>query len=373
MRKERSAPVFVLGCPRSGTTLLYDMLISSGQFANYRVESNVFYKVVPPFGNLKSARNRTRLMDAWLQSDYFRRSGLAAEEIRAKVMAECRNAGDFLRIVMESIARKQGVERWAEKTPAHLLYIPQIKETIPNAQFIHIIRDGRDVAASMSRMRCGDFSWDTKHRLLVCGLYWQWIVQKGREYGRRLGRDYLEIRYEELVQHPEETLATVGDFIHFDLDYDHIRQNAVGAVSTPNTSYRGEVRRGTFSPVGRWKSFTDLELARVEGLLGPLLLELGYETNPSSALDFTSWRLRVFYALFRRMKQRIRQAYIGKFLISTDTLRDGALSRTAARWEALAEERADVTGDFCIRCNERESAWRESGSCQSRGTNQSKS
>lgn len=336
-KKQMNAPVFVLGCPRSGTTLLYDMLISSGQFANYRVESNVFNKVTPPFGNLRSIRNRTRLMDAWLQSDYFERSGLEAEDIRAKVLTECRNAGDFLRIVMESISHNQGVERWAEKTPAHLLHIPQIKETIPDALIIHIIRDGRDVAASMDRMRCADFWWNTRHRLLVCGLYWQWIVEKGREYGRRLGPDYLEVRYEKLVQQPKETLAILGDFIHSDLNYDRIRQNAIGAVSKPNTSFRDEVRRGTFSPIGRWKGSSDVEAARMEGLLESSLRELGYETNPSCVLDFTAWRLRVFYSLFREVKQRLRRAYVGRFLVGTDTLRGGALSRTTACWEALAE------------------------------------
>lgn len=331
------APVFVLGCPRSGTTLLYDMLISSGQFVNYRVETSVFNKVTPPFGNLNSIRNRTRLMNAWLQSDYFERSGLEAEEIRAKVLAECRNAGDFLRIVMESIACKQGVERWAEKTPGHLLYIPQIKKTIPDARIIHIIRDGRDVAASMSRMQCGDFSWDTPHRLVTCGLYWQWIVKKGRQYGRRFGSDYLEVRYEELVQHPKETLATVSDFIDSDLNYDRIRQNAIGAVGKPNTSYKDEVRRGMFNPVGRWRGLNDVEAARLEGLLGPFLQVLGYETNTSSALDFTAWRLRAFYSLFRRVKEWGRHAYVGRFFVSTLVLRRGELSRVAARWEALAE------------------------------------
>jgi Sulfotransferase family len=337
VRNRTKAPVFVLGCPRSGTTLLYDMLVSSGHFADYRVESSVFNKVAPPFGNLKSTRNRTRMINAWLRSDYFKRSGLEAEDIRARVLVECRNAGDFLRIVMESMARNQGVERWAEKTPTHLLYIPQIKQTIPDALIIHIIRDGRDVAASMSRMRCGDFWWETRHRLLVCGLYWHWLVQKGREYGRRLGRDYMEVRYEELVRHPRETLALLGDFIHADLNYDRIRQNAVGAVITPNTSFKDEVRKGTFSPVGRWRDFADLEAARVEGLLGPLLRDLDYETNTSYTLDFTAWRLRLFYSFFRKLKQRLRQAYVGRFLISTAILREGALSRAAARWRALAD------------------------------------
>jgi hypothetical protein len=337
-RKQLNAPVFVLGCPRSGTTLLYDMLISSGHFADYRVETRIFDKATPPFGSLNSIRNRKKLLNAWLQSDYFQRSGLKPNDIRERVLAECRNAGDFLRIVMEGIARNQGVERWAEKTPANLLYIPQIKETIPDALLIHIIRDGRDVAASMSRMCWGDtFSWDRRHRLTVCGLYWQWLVQKGRRYGGRFGPDYLEVHYEQLVQHPKETLATLSKFIHCNLNYDHIRQNAIGVVSKPNTSFKDEVWNGSFCPIGRRKDFTELEAVRMEGALGATLRELGYETNTSYLPDFTSRRLRLFYSLYRETKQRLRQAPVGKLLITTDILRGGALNHLDSRWERLAE------------------------------------
>jgi hypothetical protein len=63
------APVFVLGCGRSGTTLLYHMLLSSGNFAVYRTESNVINLLEPRFGDLSGARNKRRLLDAWYNSD----------------------------------------------------------------------------------------------------------------------------------------------------------------------------------------------------------------------------------------------------------------------------------------------------------------
>ena len=62
-------------------------------------------------------------MEIWLRSKLFRVSGLDAGEISAKIMAECRSGGDFLRIVMGEVARKQGVGRWADCTPEHLLYM----------------------------------------------------------------------------------------------------------------------------------------------------------------------------------------------------------------------------------------------------------
>ena len=75
----------------------------------------------------------------------------------------------------------------------------------------------------------------------------------------------------------------------------------------------------------------------MEGLLGPLLRELGYETKTSGALDFTAWRLRAFYSLYRGVKQRLRQAAACRFWISDDILRSGMLSQWESQWEALAE------------------------------------
>src|SRR5947208_12523305 len=87
------APVFVLGCPRSGTTVLYHMLLSAGDFAVYRWESNVFNLLVPRFGGMRSARDRSKLMKCWLNSMLFRVSGLDAAQIETKIIAECHSGG----------------------------------------------------------------------------------------------------------------------------------------------------------------------------------------------------------------------------------------------------------------------------------------
>lgn len=103
----KTAPVFVLGCGRSGTKLLYHMLLSSGGFAVYHSESNAFNLLGLRFGNLSRRGNRQRLLNVWFRSMLFERSGLTREEIEPRVLNECRNTGDFLRILMETIARKQ--------------------------------------------------------------------------------------------------------------------------------------------------------------------------------------------------------------------------------------------------------------------------
>src|SRR5438874_4185126 len=95
----KRAPVFVLGCVRSGTTLLYHMLLSSGGFAVYRTESNAINLLEPSFGDLSITKNKKRLMQVWLNSKLFWCSGLDADAITAKLMANCTNGGNFLRIV----------------------------------------------------------------------------------------------------------------------------------------------------------------------------------------------------------------------------------------------------------------------------------
>jgi Sulfotransferase family len=298
------APVFVLGSGRSGTKLLYHMLLSSGGFAIYHAESNVFNLLGLRFGDLSKRASRRRLLDHWLKSQLFYRSGLTREEIEPRIMEECHNAGDFLRILMEAIARKQGVERWAECTPNHLLYLPLIKKLIPDALVVHIVRDGRDVTVSLQRIGwIRPLPWDRKRALFAPALFWHWIISKGRKYGKRLGGDYMEVRYEDLVQDPRGTLARIGDFIQHDLDYDRILQNPLGAVQNPNSSFRGDGREMETSALGRWKTvLSPDDTAKMESVIGDLLTDLDYplvtpaaQRHRSLPLSFMRWFYPKFY------------------------------------------------------------------------------
>jgi hypothetical protein len=329
------APVFVLGCPRSGTTLLYHMLLSAGNFAVYRAESQVFNLLEPRFGGLSQAANRRRLLAAWKDTELFRRTGLDWNDVSQAVMANCRNGGDFLRIVMEAMARQQGVERWADCTPEHLLHLDRIKRTIPEALIIHVIRDGRDVALSLEKQAwIRPFAWERSKTLEVSALYWDWIVRKGCKDGRTLGGDYVEVRFEDLVLDRRKVLERLSSFIGQELDYDTIERVGIGAVSQPNSSFRAEMNQGEFGPVGRWKTILSaVQLERLEVLLGGTLRELGYappsglEDQPllrgsSSHRSLSSGslrRMRLLYQFYFDTKLRLKKrAPFGKMLVSRD-------------------------------------------------------
>ena len=142
-RKRR--PVFIMGCHRSGTNLLYDTLLSAGGFAVYRGYLPIYEILIPRFGSLESPRNREKIVDTWMQSKGFERSGLEAGPIAGKLRAECQSGGDFIRIVMDEIAKRQGAQRWALYDPDSVLNMARIKRDISNPLFVHIIRDRKSV------------------------------------------------------------------------------------------------------------------------------------------------------------------------------------------------------------------------------------
>jgi len=309
-----NAPVFVVGCPRSGTTLLYNMLLSSGDFAVYLAESNVFNLLVPRFGDLSIRANREKLINAWLESKLFRASFLDEREIRDKLSTEWSNGGDFLGIVMGEMARAQGVRRWADNSPEELLHALKIKKDVPDALFIHMIRDGRDVSLSLDARPhkwVRPFSWDRQSSLAVTGIFWEWIVQGGREQGKKLGGDYMEVRFEDLQADPTATLARIGEFIEHDLNYERILQVAVGSVKQPNTSFKGDPG----SPVGRWKKKMGPEkLALFEELVGPTLKKLDYPlASPGGPVDkIAAMRMKASYRAYFDAKFWFKNSFLGR-------------------------------------------------------------
>ena len=277
-------PVFVMGCHRSGTNLLYDTLLSAGGFAVYRGYLPIYKILIPRFGPLSNPTNRRKIIDAWMRSKGFARTGLDGSDLSTKLMAECRTGGDFIRIVMDEMAQEQGVQRWAVYDPDDVLHVPRIKADLPDALFIHIIRDGRDIALSLRKMgEYRPFPWSRRPRgLLETALYWNWMVDTGRRHGKQIPADYIEIHYEDLVTDPLRTLATLGQFLDHDLNYERIQNASLGRLRESNSSFRDEANRTRLKPVNRWKErLSGLEVAELEAVVGTGLEESGYPlTSP---------------------------------------------------------------------------------------------
>ena len=301
------APVFIVGCPRSGTSFLYHLLLSAGGFAHFRTQMNVYDVLEPIYGDLRVARNRESAIRDWLRSKAFLASALDPDHIEKKLRADCRSAGEFLRIVMDEVARAQNVDRWIDSTPTNVPHMLRIHRDFPDAQFIHIIRDGRDVALSLDKRSWSrPLPWDKRRSLIAAGLYWEWIVKKGRKYGAALAGHYAEVRYEDLVQDPRKALVAVAEFLEHGLDYDRIQHAGVGSVKKPLTAFKEDLSDGRFMPVGRWKEkFRPDQLAEFEALVGKYLTQLGYQLSGEAAMANRLSRVptRLIYRGYHELKQ----------------------------------------------------------------------
>ncbi|MFY9648277.1 MAG: sulfotransferase [Terriglobales bacterium] len=274
----RNSPVFVIGCHRSGTALLYDSLLSAGGFPIYHASPYLHTTLLPICGNPSVRSHREKLFRLWLRSKAFRRTGFDAEDLRSRILNECETGGDFLKITMEELANRAGAQRWALHDCDNILCMPAIKHEISNALFIHVVRDGRDAALSMRKQHVvNPRLWPRKRALFAWALLWQWTVRKGRRFGQEFADDYIEVRYEDLVRDPAKTLAMLGEFLDHDLDYGRIQRNAIGRLLSPNTVWGEETHSQTFSPIGRWKAkLSQPEINTLEGLIGGCLKEFSY-------------------------------------------------------------------------------------------------
>jgi Sulfotransferase family len=315
-------PVFIVGCPRSGTTLLYSFLLAAGGFAVYRKET-YFFDLLHRFPDLSSGGSHQQFLGEFLQGYLGSVPGLDVEPLVREALNGCRTPGDFLPRLMNRITSTQGMERWVEGTPVHVMYLHEIKQAVPDALFIHVIRDGRDCALSNDRQHwVGTLPWDRGRSVGVAALFWEWMVRTGRADGRQYASDYFETRFEDLIASPRETLARLGQFIDHDLDYDRIQQHPVHAMTRPNSSFKIERERSDATPVGRWKTIcSPEELELCERLVGRTLEELDYplaHPNQYSRHWVRPHLMRALYVQYFSAKHRLKaHTPLGRWMTST--------------------------------------------------------
>lgn len=269
---------FVVGSGRSGTTMLRAMLDSHPALAippeSYFVASSARqrHRYEQPTGF-----SAERFCADLAVSRWFLRWGLEPERLRTS-LAEEPVAGlpEAIRRVFALYARQQDKARYGDKTPPYVLNLPLLAGLLPEARFVHLIRDGRDVAASLVDASFGprDFGQAVLH--------WEHAVRRGRAGARRLppGR-YLEIRYEQLVADPETQLRRIAGFV--DLPYDpamleYHRRAAVVLAGVGRPEQHQHVREALRTGVRDWRVTLPAEhVALFEALAGSLRAELGDE------------------------------------------------------------------------------------------------
>ena len=283
MKTEFDPPVFVVGSSRSGTTLLYSILQSSGEFALYQAETLLLEVCQAKYGNLKNRKTYERFINDWIKSKQFYRSGLDPNEFIWGAKDHHETYIEFMRYFMECIARKQGKKRWAEQTPGHIMNMKALSQAFPGAKFIHVIRDGRDVALSRRKLGwTGTRSLDSLKNLISAAKSWEIAVKTGQTYGKALGNNYLEIFYEDLINNLDIVLEKISVFMGIEMNRAMIENSTIGSLGKSNTAFHHETAGISAKSLGRWRDqLTDEEIFILHSAIGKTLAQLGYGIDSS--------------------------------------------------------------------------------------------
>ncbi|MGH9026753.1 MAG: sulfotransferase family protein [Acidimicrobiia bacterium] len=268
-----NSPFFVVGCPRSGTTLMRVMLDSHPRLAVPRETHFVVGLAI------RSRRHPVTVEDI-VSNPRFSELGLEPDVVRAAVARD--QPSDYAQLVasvFRTYATSHRKPRWGDKTPGYLAYMPLLLEMYPDAQFVHMIRDGREVAASLSEQAWGP-------RTAIGGAYW-WRrkVRDGRAAGRELpAGTYMEVRLDELIAEPETHLRRVCGFL--DEDYFAEMLDYPERMRTPGMHHPVHGRHLERLPTADLRDWragrSELEQHAIETVCRSQLKELGYPTESRS-------------------------------------------------------------------------------------------
>ncbi|MCW2708626.1 MAG: sulfotransferase [Frankiales bacterium] len=238
----------VVGCGRSGTTWLERMLMSARAAGGVDgVESFAFEQGAP----------------LWLHLD-----AMAPLVDRPRLVRALRDFYDT--VFAEALAAHAPSARvFVEKTPMHSLLLPQLSAVYPDASYIHLVRDGRDVARSISQV--GFFGIPDP---ADAARLWRRVLVSVRAAAPELGR-FREVRYEDLLADPVEQVSDLLGWLGVDVDaevHDELRRRAGSRVS---------MHAGTSQAVGTgtWRALPSWALAQVYAECGALLVGEGYATR----------------------------------------------------------------------------------------------
>jgi hypothetical protein len=280
---------FIVGTGRCGSTLLRLMLDSHPSLA---LPDETHF--IPRLARLAgSGANLHQLVDALRTDERWAGFGITSEALLARAGTRREPPVEaLLRAFYEGYAARFGKTRYGDKTPPYVFEMPLVRQLFPEARFVHLVRDGRDVALSMREK-----AWWGPKTLAETASWWTITILMARAQGAG-APDYLEVRYEDLVQQPEETLRRVCEFIEVPWDGVMLRYHErAGDRLTELTGFQSE--SGEFistervralhtltdkppdaSRIGAWRTgLSPDEIRQFELLAGPLLEALGYETT----------------------------------------------------------------------------------------------
>ncbi|HEX5915830.1 MAG TPA: sulfotransferase, partial [Rubrobacter sp.] len=289
--------VFIVGCARSGTTLMHRIVDAHPQIAI----SPEMHWITRQFKG-RNALVTPELVTELTGHKRFAQFEIPREEFEGLLgSAEAIPYPTFLRRLFDLYGKINNKPLVGNKTSGYVRRIPTFHALWPEAKFVHIIRDGRDVCLSVLNWKKAErtagryASWE-EDPVTTTALWWERKVRKAREDGAALGPAlYHETLYEDLVEDPERECKRLCEFLGVPYDDAMIRFHEGRERVEPGRGAKSAWLRVT-SGLRDWRTqMAAGDVERFEAAAGDLLEELGYERavpNPSSEALEQAARIR---------------------------------------------------------------------------------
>lgn len=298
------APIFVVGCARSGTTLVRQILNAHSAIAIMPESSyvSVIVNQNRPFrldNLLKKITSLPLLGEMGLSEDEFREkaSGLASPD-----------HGKLFRLMMEMYGKMHGASLVGEKTPNHLLHMDVLQSYFPDCKFIYIIRDPRAVVSSWRHV-----PWSTGSDLHSAGVWFRY-ERRGGELLKTIKNVY-RIKYEALVAEPESQIKLICDFIGVAyepgmLKFNESQQKMVNLDKEPwKKGISDEIQANSAE---KWRTIlTQREIAQIEAVTRQGMKRNGYRVETGRLSQLPGNAQNLLYRLNHGGRYRLNRWFRG--------------------------------------------------------------
>lgn len=305
----KNSPIFVVGCPRSGTFLLSTRIEEELDLAA-PLETHFipyFYRYRFLFGDLSRRTNRARLLDAiytfleiW-NREMLETGAIDPENDFSLLSTRCssdkilENSESYCTVIKNMFNEYSALQQrsgWLDKSAYFRhLDLNLLSKIFPEALFVHLIRDGRDVSLSWSKL------WIAPSSISQAAALWREHVLEKMNWGSRNNQRYLEIKYEDLIAIPENVLKDISNFLAVEQQpVDQRRRARTVDVLRGLRSHQklgdGIIRNNS----GRYMTeLTAKEIRKIEEVAGPALVKAGYlEQSKSSKILGLEVRYRLY-------------------------------------------------------------------------------
>jgi hypothetical protein len=310
MQSEAGPPLFIVGAARSGTTLVRVLL---NRHPDLAIPGESHF--IPDLWRRRHAygkAGRIEDIDVWVRDmakqPWFRSWGVPVQDLeRGLSEALSPTFSDGVRAVYQAFAELQGKRRWGDKTPEYVNDLLLLASLFPDALFVHVLRDGRDVALSVVEL-------GRLHRsAATAALFWRRQVSNGRRAGAVIGPGrYMELAYESLVDDPERELRGLCHFLGLPFDRAMLDHDTQALESIP-PRIRYMHSRIALPPTRGLRDWTRQmaahDVAEFETIGGRELLKTGYQLSSARhglVVHIRAWTRMIPFAL-RYIDYRIRR------------------------------------------------------------------